>query len=290
MNYYLAENELNGSSAVLRIHGPDANTYLQGQITQDLRVPPGETVYGLFLDQKGRVVADSHVLKRAENDFLLVSFSLGSAALRERLEAYLIADEVEIEDQTTRWAGVLWWGDEGEPLPALPADGVDLPGRRAGSGARQWLVPREMLAARLQDFAERAVAADFATAARERILAGIPAVPADIGPRDLPNEGGLDDVAISYIKGCYLGQEVMARLKNLGQVRRALHVIRGPGQPPAVIAPLYQGERKVGELRSSASEGAGFVGMAMLSLLNLDSAGKLGASPSLGDITLVRRV
>ncbi len=69
-----------------------------------------------------------------------------------------------------------------------------------------------------------------------RIQADIAAVPRDIGPDDLPNEGGLEKIAISYTKGCYLGQEVMARLKSMGQVRRQLLRVTGTGAPPAVPA------------------------------------------------------
>jgi folate-binding protein YgfZ len=101
----------------------------------------------------------------------------------------------------------------------------------------------------------------------------------DIGPRDLPNEGGLEEVAVSYTKGCYLGQEVMARLKNLGQVRRRLHLVQGPGFPPQPGRPLYQGDRKVGETRSAAADGNKFLGLAMLSLVNLDPAVRLSLDP-----------
>ena len=54
MIYYLQDNDLNASSAVLRVYGPDANTYLQGQFTQDLRIAAGDSAYGLWLDQKGK--------------------------------------------------------------------------------------------------------------------------------------------------------------------------------------------------------------------------------------------
>jgi folate-binding protein YgfZ len=109
----------------------------------------------------------------------------------------------------------------------------------------------------------------------ERIASALPAVPVDIGPSDLPNEGGLDVDAISYTKGCYLGQEVMARLKNLGQVRRRLMVVAGRGEAPAPHTPLRQGEKQVGETRSSARVGDGFVAMAMVSLVNFDRAAPL---------------
>jgi folate-binding protein YgfZ len=113
-----------------------------------------------------------------------------------------------------------------------------------------------------------------------RISDVLPAIPQDLGPGDLPNEGGLEESAISYTKGCYLGQEIMARLKNTGKVRRRLHVVRGAGALPRPSALLYQGEKKIGEVRSSASKGDEFVALAMLSLINLDQAAGLSLSPN----------
>lgn len=122
-----------------------------------------------------------------------------------------------------------------------------------------------------------------------RISAGIPVVPVDLGSGDLPNEGGLEDSALSYTKGCYLGQEVMARLKNLGQVRRRIQVVRGRGPVPIARMALYQGEKKVGEVRSVASRGEAFVAMVMLSLINLNPAERLSLAPGgPADITLDR--
>ena len=110
---------------------------------------------------------------------------------------------------------------------------------------------------------------------------GIPAVPADVGPGDLPNEGGLDVGAVSYTQGCYLGQEVMARLKSMGQVRRRLLRVAGEAsEVPPLPAQLFTGERKIGELRSAVPDGAGgFVGLAMLSLLHLPLDGGLALAP-----------
>ncbi len=100
---------------------------------------------------------------------------------------------------------------------------------------------------------------------------------ADIGPTDLPNEGGLETEAISYTKGCYLGQEVMARLKNMGQVRRRLLRVHGTGEPPTRLAPVFQAARKVGEVRSAVRDGAGWVGLALVSLVQLKPRGRAGA-------------
>ena len=112
--------------------------------------------------------------------------------------------------------------------------------------------------------------------ARRRIEAGIPAVPADLGPGDLPNEGGLEADAISYTKGCYLGQEVMARLKAMGTVRRRLVRVAWAGEEILTLpAALFLGARQVGELRSAAPEAkGGAIGLAMVSLLQV-TAGRV---------------
>jgi folate-binding protein YgfZ len=264
---------------------------LQGQFTQELRMANGACAYGLWLDQKGKVLADSHVLRQADNDYLVVSFSTTAAQLRARLEAYLIADEVELLDQTGDWSGVLLWGENIAGLTP-PAGVLALPSRRAGTGSVQWLVPagqQAEVAAELKKIS--ATECDRAAAELARLRAGVPAVPADIGPRDLPNEGGLEDVAISYTKGCYLGQEVMARLKNLGQVRRRLHLVQGTGAPPAPGTALYQGDRKVGETRSAAADGENFLALAMVSLVNLDPAAGLSLAPAAAPtLKILRRV
>jgi folate-binding protein YgfZ len=291
MIYLLTDSDLKSSSAALRVRGPDANSYLQGQFTQDVKAATGGRTYGLWLDQKGRVQADGHVLRQGENDFLVVSFSTPAATLLARLEAYLIADEVELTDETAAWAGILLWGDDAaEQTP--PPGVLSFPSRRAGAGSMQWLMPIGRLGEVMAGLKQLPASERGArTAELERLRQGVPAVPTDIGPRDLPNEGGLDEVAISYTKGCYLGQEVMARLKNLGQVRRRLHLVRGAGAAPAPGAALYQGERKAGEMRSSAVDDEGFLGMAMLSLVNLDEHVSLTTEPAAsGTIRILRRV
>jgi folate-binding protein YgfZ len=291
MIYYLTDNDLKSSSAILRVCGPDANTYLQGQFTQELRLPEGAVAYGLWLDQKGRVQADSYVLKQADNDYLVVSFSATALQLMARLQAYLIADDVEVQDQTTDWAGVLLWG-QGVTELKQPAGVLALASRRAGPESVQWLVPAAKSGAVLVDLKKNLISESSRAAAElARLRESVPMVPMDLGPRDLPNEGGLEEHAISYTKGCYLGQEVMARLKNLGQVRRRLHLVQGAGNPPPPGTALYQGERKVGEMRSSAIEGNNFLAMAMVSLVNLDAAAGLSLAPSAApSVKVLRRV
>jgi folate-binding protein YgfZ len=258
-------------AAWLRVAGPDAAAFLQGQFTNELRgLAAGEAVYGLWLDQKGKIVADSFVLSAgADGDFRVGSLFSPAAAIRPRLEEYIIADDVTVDDLTADWAGIALLGDGAEAWwraeSGLP--GHLFPGRRGRMPAWEWIYPLAE---------EAAVSARLAGAKetggeemeRWRIEARIPAVPRDAGPTDLPNEAGLENIAISYTKGCYLGQEIMARLKSRGNVRRRLFAVAGSGAAPALPAKLWQEGRPAGELRSAATNpgGAGFRGLAMLTL------------------------
>jgi len=256
----------------LKATGTDAANFLQGQFTNDLRaLRASPSVYGLWLSVKGKVLADSFVLKGATPDeFWIGSYFSPAAAIRERLEAYIIADDVTLEDRTAEWHGVTVLGEAAAALlqePHDPARVFVFPGRRdtrvnaefvyrGADGEPAWVAAATRL--------------DAVGMLRRRIRAGIPAVPVDAGPGDLPNEAGLEGAAISYTKGCYLGQEVMARLKSMGQVRRRLRRIRGTSGPlPPTPAAVFAAARQVGELRSAVTDEAGWIGLAMLSRLHV---------------------
>jgi folate-binding protein YgfZ len=256
-------------AACLRVSGEDALTFLQGQFTTDLQQQAtGGATYGLWLNQKGKVLGDSFVRKSAANEAWIVSYFSPTAVIRERLEAYIIADDVMIEDVTESMRGLTVFGANTAAELGLAAPAWSFSGRRAREPHTEIIFPVEMEAAVSAKLAGKTELSPGQMEQR-RIAAGIPAVPADIGPTDLPNEGGLETEAISYTKGCYLGQEVMARLKNLGQVRRRLLRVRGTGEPPACPAAVFQAVRKVGELRSAARDGAGWGGLALVSLVQL---------------------
>jgi folate-binding protein YgfZ len=247
------------------VAGPDAAIFLQGQFTNELRgLETGRAVYGLWLTVKGKVLADSFVLRGKEADeFWVGSYFSPAATIQERLEAFIIADDVTVEDQTGQWTGVSIVG-QGARAPHA-GEAFVFSGRRT-RGENVEIVCRGDVAD-----CEGLPEIGSEELARLRIEAGIPAVPMDVGPGDLPNEAGLDEEAISYTKGCYLGQEVMARLKSMGQVRRRLLRVRGESAlPPQLPAPLFVGRKQAGELRSAVPDGAGgFVGLAMLSLLHI---------------------
>lgn len=279
-------------SSVLRITGPDANSFLQGQFSNDISAEPPAVRYGLWLNHKGKVQGDSFLLRLGVEEHVALSYFSGSAELRARLESFVIADDVTVSDETDRWHGGSFWGEGmadvlGRLRVAPPGSGhfsrqdgvIAFTGRRSAAGSVDLLIPDGELS-RIQAAAAAggAVAVDGAAAERERIGSMIPAVPTDLGPNDLPAEGGLDAAAISFTKGCFLGQEVIARLKNLGQVRRQLVAVSGPRtlQPGAA---LFQGDTRVGEVRSTAVDGDGAIAFAMLSLVSWSRSTGLGLEP-----------
>jgi len=272
----------------LRVTGSDGNSFLQGQFTNDIRlIAPNRAVYGLWLDQKGKVLADSFVMAGSvEGEFWIGSYFSPGETIRRRLEDYIVADDVIVEDLTPDWAGMAligpgagaWAAESGRP-------GLVFPGRRAGVENWEWVFPLSALPGARAQLAE-STEVSAAEMERSRIAGVIPAVPADIGPHDLPNEGGLDESAISATKGCYLGQEIIARLKSKGRIRRQLFRVAGRGAVPALPAPLHargpdapvsSPDRAAGELRSAAGDrdGAGFTGLAMLTLGGLVKTEKL---------------
>jgi len=253
-------------TAVLKLTGEDSAEFLQGQFSQDLRgAVAGELRYGFWLDRKGRVAGDAGVGLDAEGAWWIFSDSLGAADLGARLESFIIADDVVIEDLTATWFGFRLWSADGSMTEA-PKKGwtwTRPQGLSLGPGEVWWFI---------DDPAAEPSGATAVTAEayeHERIRRGIPRVGRDIASGDLPQEGGLDAVGVSFNKGCYLGQEVMARVKSLGRVRRGLMPVAGAGAVPSGYAPvaIWQGDRQVGELRSRQADPAGgWLGLAMLNV------------------------
>lgn len=265
-------------AAWLRVSGPDALSFLQGQCSQDLR-PLREggaaATYGLWLSLKGKVVGDSFVLRGgAPDEFWVGSYFTPAATLLARLEAFLIADEVTLEDQTSAWTGLSLLSTAPEGHAAGP-DAFRFTGRRVAAGNVEWVGRREVAAALLPPPGRELDAAQMKLL---RLDAGLPAIPEEFGPADLPQEAGLEGAAVSFQKGCYLGQEVMARLKAMGQVRRQLWRVAGEGNLIPAPGTALRGaeDRPVGEVRGAAPDGrGGWIGLAMITLLHAPADGRL---------------
>lgn len=262
-------------AGLLWAEGPDAARFLQSQFTNELRpMQPGRVTYGLWLDARGHCQADSFLLQAGEERFCLVSYHSPTETIHRKLESHRIADEVELFskdgysllslpeavglDSMAESLGSLTAPGPGRAIPVGDSGGWLFRGRRSKAGGWELLLP-EALAAGVAAELLRSGAREADAAALEtlRIEAGIPSVPADCGPNDLPPECGLDDDAISYTKGCYLGQEVMSRLKHVGRPSRALCWLEASSLLPRLPADLFAGGRKVGEWRSGVVVGEG---------------------------------
>ncbi len=275
----------------LRVSGSDAGSFLQGQFTNDLRgLGPEGAVYGLWLNQKGKIVADSFILGGADGTYRVGSYFSPAATIRQRLEDYIVADDVVVDDETPAWSCVSLVGDgAGAWLRGLsPREGWIFPGRRSAGENWDWIYPSAASVSvreRVSGFSEL----DATALERLRIESGIPAIPADAGPGNLPEEAGLHDAAISTTKGCYLGQEITARLRSKGTVRRRLMRVAGAGPIPPLPAPLLHDGRRVGEMRSAVADrqGTGFIGLAIVAASLGPEAGPCHVEGRPGDAVFV---
>ena len=231
-------------TTVVRVTGEDAEAFLQGQCTADLR---GVALTdALWLNRKGRVLAHTVVVREADGSFLLLCPHLRPAELIAIVTANVIADDVVATDETARWDRGLIWGG----APSLAGAQV-FATRRYGVDAWDVLVP---VGGTLPG-----APGVFAELEAHRLAAGVPAVSADCGPGEFPQECGLD-AWVSYTKGCFLGQEVMARIQSMGSLRRILRRVEGP---IAVGQELRTPEGKVAGVVRSA---AGTVGLALVAV------------------------
>ena len=231
-------------AAVVRVTGEDAAAFLQGQCSADLR--DVALTDALWLNRKGRALAHTVIAKEADGSFLLLCPHLAAEALIAVVTANVIADDVIATDESTQWQKWVAWGAE----PALAGAKV-FATRRFAVDAWDVLTPAgSVMPGELGSLAELDSA---------RIAAGVPSVPADCGANEFPQECGLD-AWVSYTKGCYLGQEVMARIQSMGSLRRILRRVSGP---VSVGQELKTPEGKVvGTVRSAAGD----VGLALVSV------------------------
>jgi hypothetical protein len=221
--------------AVLQVAGDDARTWLNGQVTNDVRsLKKGDAVYALVIHVRGKIVADTWVIDRGDDVVLLLPRD-ALAKTREELERYIIMEDVtliELEHlsvisvQGPRAADAVV-GEDAYPCHRLGATGFDV------------IVPEDQEDAALGRILERAralgggeVGSDGWELARLRL--GVPAFGADFGDQNYPQEAGLRERAVSFTKGCYVGQEVVCTLENRGQlVRRLVALDARDGVPVA---------------------------------------------------------
>ena len=216
------------------LRGPDAVRYLNGQVSIDIsRLTPGKARPACLLNAKGKLCALLQVWR--SNDSLVVE---GPAALAEniqaRLERYIIADDVELLpiplpqplyhliSSLPSSVAELGTSFENLPLPTAPLiiPRLNLPGQDTSE------VPAHLPELRLADIELL------------RILHGVPIWGRELSEDTLPQEARLEDRAVDFDKGCYVGQETVSRLKSVGRVNKRLHGFLGSLELPSGV-PLF---------------------------------------------------
>lgn len=274
--------------AFLRVSGKDARSFLHRVSTQDLAaLAPGASAHAAFLTSKGHLVAEGHVLARAD-DFLLAVEPAAAPGLRAHLEKYVVMDDVALAPvEGLRVVPVLGPG-AAAALEGLAAAAPRLPSARRGVPAVDlWLAAGEAEGVRAALVGRGLPALDDEALEALRILGGAAGPGPELDAARLPMEAGLTRAAISFTKGCYLGQEIVVRATVRGQLQRGLvQLSLPPGAGPGT-ALLAEGGAEVGTVTSAAETPEGRVGLGYLRRAHWREGERLEAG---GGTATVRRV
>ncbi len=235
--------------AFVGVTGPDAEQFLQKLVSNDVAdLGDGEARDALLLTPKARVIAPLRIVRRAPEDFLLLTELELGTRLRVELSRFRFASKVEIEEEYHR------------SFVLLGEDGAGSAGTLAVATDDYGVPAFEVLDAEAPDGAEELSEDELEGL---RIQAGTPRFGKEIDDRVLPAEAGLVARAVSFTKGCYPGQEPIARLHYRGHANRGLRVLALDGDElPAYDSELRLGEKVVGRITSAARAADGVVALA----------------------------
>ncbi len=241
---------------VIDASGPDVVAYLQGQISADVdALAVGASVWSMVLQPTGRLDGWFRLHRAGDTSFLLVFDAGAGEPALARLRRFLLRTDASFELRTVRSVAI-----HGPAAGAVEASDevvvIDV-----GFGGDRAV---EMLGATVPTGAEATVVDADALRAR-RIRAGRPAYGAELDDRTIPAEAGIVDVSASFTKGCYTGQELVARMDARGAAApRSLRVLHFGGAAPAAGTALVVDGDEVGEVTSVATDETGTVGLGYL--------------------------
>jgi tRNA-modifying protein YgfZ len=207
----------------LLIKGADRKRFLHGQVTNDVnRLQPGQGCYAFIVTAKGKIESDANIY--CLEDAFLLDFEPGlSQRIAARFEKYVIAEDVQIEDVSRKYAMFTVQGPDASPPTHV--GGYSFPNARGTSRGFDLFVPAgekiDLPGKRCSEEALETI----------RIESGIPRFGVDMDETNLAPEAGIEARAISYTKGCYIGQEVISRIRTYGQVAKALRGLRCDALP-----------------------------------------------------------
>jgi folate-binding protein YgfZ len=260
----------------LLITGSEAAEYLQGQLTNDIEaLEAGEGCYAALLDRKGHMQADMRVLAVSGEKIWIDTEPEGTAAAKRHLQMYKIGRDADVHDARDERAIVSLIGPRSaelagsSPLPEhgheeIAVDGIECPavGTALGIDLIPNVADRERLIAALAAAGAPAVSSDAVEILR--IESGTPRFGSEMDTATMPAEAGIVASAVNFEKGCYIGQETVARLHYKGKPNRHLRGLRlsGPAEPGATLS---LGEKEVGRLGGSCvSPAHGPIGLAIV--------------------------
>jgi folate-binding protein YgfZ len=235
---------------VLSVGGADRATWLQGLVTSDvLALAPGRRCYAAYLTPQGRMITDMHVVALADRLLLDVPAAL-AAPLAARLDELIFAEDTQVIDESS---SLDVWGVYGPAAERAVRQATAAPLDDAGYGVPGFALYLERGLALPAGVAELPQV-DLVTLDVLRIEAGTPKFFADMDEHTIPLEAGIEDRAISFTKGCYVGQEVIVRVMQRGGGRVARKLVRLAIAAPAIEpgARLVSGDREVGRVTSAA--------------------------------------
>ena len=223
---------------IVRVSGPDAESYLQGQTSQDIaKLGPGGSAWALVLQPQGKLDVFVRVTRVAPDEFVLDTDAGMGAPLVARLTRFKLRTKVDIEQLAWRVVAV-----RGAPAGQAPSSTDEGPVVVAffewgGFTGYDLLGPNP---------GRPAPATPVASAAYEaaRVEAGFPRHGSELDERTIPAEAGLVEATVSFTKGCYTGQELVARIDSRGSnVPRRLRgfILSGPTRPGARLYPVRMG-------------------------------------------------
>lgn len=258
----------------ITLAGPDAAEFLQGQVTNDVEeIEAGSGCYAALLDRKGHIQADMRILRREQDAYLIDAPQPAGSRLLRHLSMYMIGRDVEVAEAdldvvsligpaTTEVSG-LATGPEyanrevtvsGIGCVAVATDlGLDLFCPKAST---------ETVVAQLRT--DGAIPVSEEAAEILRVETGRPRLESEMGAAPMPAEAGIVERAVNFTKGCYIGQEPVARLHYKGRPNRHLRGLRLDG-PVMAGDPVRLGDRELGTIGTSVlSPASGRIGLAIL--------------------------
>jgi folate-binding protein YgfZ len=240
--------------AVIAVSGPEAKSFLQGLITNDIeQVTRHRAIYAALLTPQGKILFDFLIASDADT-FLIDCLASNRDTLIKRLTLYRLRAKVEIKPRDDLAVVSAWGG--GLEMESLEEFGFPDP-RNPNLGVRA-VTLRDAISPRHDDYLAH------------RLSLGIPEG-GDFGSDKIfALDAGLDELhAISFDKGCYVGQELTARMKHRGTARKRLLVLSANATLPTIDTPIRAGSKDIGEITSTYDD----KGFALIRLDRLDEAG-----------------